>query len=305
MENGKAKKLFFILAVLSVSVIWGMGFVAVEFALDGGIGEWALVGSRFLLAGGILWLFRAMRKKEKKRFCLREIVGGALAGMVNFIGFLLQTMSVSGSGATNSGRCALFTGTYVVLVPLMTAAANKKFRLRPFLNAVVFLAGMLILTGGSFEEMKRGDFLALACAVFFALQIMVVSRCDGTDFVNFNAVQLSVMGVCGVIGSLLTEKGGFAALSNVSVLLPILFLALFSSAYAYAVQSVAQRYLSEALVAILLSTESLTGVLFSLLFGRMSFSVRLAIGALVMSGACVFASVGDEKNKDRGEKTCE
>ena len=104
------------------------------------------------------------------------------------------------------------------------------------------------------------------------------------------------------IGALFTDWKTLAAMKEGSVLLCILYLALFSSAYAYIVQIIVQKKLSETLSAILLSLEAVASVLFSLVFGRVGFSYPLLLGGGIMVIATVLASAAESKKDEKEEK---
>ena len=136
----------------------------------------------------------------------------------------------------------------------------------------------------------------MACAGFFAVQIILVDKfADDINVFNFSALQMLTMGLCGLVGAVIAERNTFAAV-DWSVCLPaVLYLGALSSAYAYIVQTYAQSRISPSLAAILLSLESLAGVLFSLTAGKVGWSLSLALGCAIMVAASVSAAVGDSK----------
>ena len=298
-------KIVYILLALSVSAIWGFGFIAVDHAVEKGLGEWALVSVRFLAAALAILPVRAAFKKAGKagKFQRKDVLWGAVVGAVNFFGFLFQTMAMTGSGKTDTARCALFTSAYVVLVSVASCFLQKKFSLKSVFYALLFFVGMMILNnpfkGGA---LVRGDFFAILCSLFFAAQILLVGKAKGVDFLNFNIVQMATMGLLGGVGALFTDWKTLAALKEGSVLLCILYLTLFSSAYAYIVQIIVQKKLSDSLSAILLSLEAVASVLFSLIFGRVGFSYPLLFGGGIMVVATVLASAAESNKEEKGEK---
>lgn len=296
-EKREFPKIVYILLLATVPVIWGFGFVVTDDALASGAGTCGILAVRFLFAAALLSLFRISlpeTSENKAKFTRRDWLWGAIVGAVNFFGFFLQTCGLQ---YTDPARGGMLTGTYVVLVPIVCLVLYKKFNFRSVANAVVFFIGMLFLVNpngasGSFY----GDALCLACSVFFCAQILLTDRfCGKLNLVNFNVSQMLVMGVLGLVGALLFERGDFSQISFEKAALPLLYLGLFSSAYAYVAQTYAQRKLSAGLTAILLSMESVMSVVFSLACGRTKFTWTLAVGCAVMAAASVSASVFDEK----------
>ncbi|MFR1983419.1 MAG: hypothetical protein ACLS4Z_06550 [Christensenellaceae bacterium] len=100
---------------------------------------------------------------------------------------------------------------------------------------------------------------------------------------------------------------------RLGVCLPaVLYLGALSSAYAYIVQTYAQSRISPSLAAILLSLESLAGVLFSLTAGKVGWSLSLALGCAIMVAASVSAAMGTRRSRapllrcaERAEPTTE
>ena len=294
-------KAIYILLALSISVVWGFGFLTVDYATGAGLGEWSLVGVRFLLAAVLIYAVRFCTTKKtgnKKKFRKNEVLWGSVVGAVNFFGFLFQTTSLTGAGKTDTARCALFTSAYVVLVSIASCVLRKKFRIKAVLDALLFFGGMMILNNPfTGNPLKSGDFFAILCSVFFAAQILLVDKAKNTDFLNFNIVQMATMGTMGVIGALFTDIRSVVALKDSLALVAVLYLALFSSAYAYIVQMLVQKRLSESLSAILLSLEAMASVLFSLAFGYAKFSLPLLLGGGVMIIATLSASLSEGKEE--------
>jgi drug/metabolite transporter (DMT)-like permease len=290
-------KIIYILLAFSVSVIWGYGFIAMEVGLDAGVGEFILLGVRFLIAGLALLIFRFILQKKqgaKKPFTKKEWFLGSIVGLINFVGFFLQTL---GQGMLDPGRCAMYTGAYVVLVSVCSCFLNKKFSAMAIVNSVVFFAGVVMISRPAGSGFGLGDVLAMGCSVFFAAHILIVDRIGGIDALNFNVAQMLAMGVFGVIGALFTgETASIVRVWDVNVLLHLLFLALFSSAYAYMVQMLVKKKLSASLVAIFFSLESVTGAIFGFALGETQFSLWLLAGCLVMTAASISASLTDQKN---------
>lgn len=192
----------------------------------------------------------------------------------------------------------MLTGAYVVFVPVIYCVLRKKFQWRPLFNALLFLVGMFFLFDfrGTTLNFNRGDAVTLLCAWCFAVQIILVDRfADDINVFNFNAVQMLTMGLLGLTGALLVERQNFAFI-NWSVCLPaVIYLGALSSAYAYIVQTFAQSRVSPSLTAILLSLESLAGVLFSLTAGKVGWTWTLGVGCAIMAAASVAAALGDSR----------
>lgn len=284
----------YVLLLLSVAVVWGYGFVATDNALESGIGPFGLQAARFLLAAVLIIIFRSLlpqTKVKKEPFTRKELFWGVICGAANFFGFFFQTLALR---YTDTARSGMLTATYVILVPLASCLIYKKFSLSSILNALVFFIGIIFLL--DLKGFGAGESLTILSSVFFAAQILLIDFfCSKLNLINFNILQMLAMGALGLIGAVIFEWNTFSSIEWSKVIFPVLFLGAFNSAYAYVVQTFAQRKVSSALTAILLSLESIFSVLFSLAFGKTQFSVFLAIGCLIMAAASVSASVCDVK----------
>ena len=282
-NTGKGMKMLCLALLLSVTFIWGYGIIVTDDALTGSMGVFTMLAGRFLLAAFLLFVLRAclFKTKQYARFTKKEIAAGALVGTLNFLGFFFQSVGLL---YTDTAKSGMLTGGYVIVVPVVYCILRKKFQWRPLLNAVVFLVGMFFLfdlkgAGGNFN---RGDAFTMLCAGF-----------------NFNAVQMLTMGLLGLCGALAFERQSFASVEW-SVCLPaVLYLGALSSAYAYLVQTFAQSRISPSLTAILLSLESLAGVLFSLMLGKVGWTIPLAAGCAIMIAASVSAALADGRKPAR------
>lgn len=299
-ENGM--KVFCILLLLSVTVIWGYGLIATDDALTGSMGVCTMLAGRFLLAAVVLFFVRACLFKTKNyaRFKKKEVAMGALVGTLNFFGFFFQSLGLL---YTDTAKSGMLTGGYVIFVPVIYCVLRRKFQWKPLLNALIFLIGMFFLfdvknSGGNFN---RGDALTLFAACFFAVQIILVDKfAYGVNIFNFNVVQMFAMGLWGLLGALVFERQTFSSVEWGVCLPAVLYLGVLSSAYAYIIQTFAQSRISPSLAAILLSLESLAGVLFSLMVGNVGWSLSLALGCAVMVAASVSAAFTDaDESRER------
>ena len=87
-------------------------------------------------------------------------------------GYLTQTFGLT---LTSPGNAGLITGLFVVLTPLLNRLFGAPIHWWTWAATLVSLAGLVLLTGGP-SGMNLGDLLVLACAVLFALHIVMLGR---------------------------------------------------------------------------------------------------------------------------------
>jgi drug/metabolite transporter (DMT)-like permease len=121
------------------------------------------------------------------------------------------------------------------------------------------LAGIFLLSGGALSHLTRGDLLTVVCAVFWAIQISlagVALTATGRPLA-LSAVQFAVTAVLGLAVAVCVEPISVDVLRE--TFWEILYVGVFSSGLAFALQLVGQRYTTASQAAIFLSSEALFG----------------------------------------------
>ena len=283
------------LALLAAAMIWGSSFFILKNALAD-MPVFLLLAVRFGVGFGLLAaLFRRRLLGMKKEALLH----GAICGVLLFTAYAFQTF---GLRETTPGKNAFLTTVYCVLVPFLETALAWGRRKRPvilseadgptavlsrhdaarptlwnWLAAVACVAGIGLVSLSESLTMNRGDALTLVCGVFYALHVLAVSRYTRhEDAVALTTVQFGAAAVCNGLLSLLTEEMPASVPSG--ALLELAYLAVFPTTVAMLLQSVGQSVTPAAPAAILLSLESVFGVLFSVLFAGELVTPRLLCG---------------------------
>lgn len=263
------------LLLLGTGAIWGMGFVAQSSAMES-VGPFLFVGLRSLLAALVLLPLALRESSRSEQALARKVRLGFLGiGIVLFLGMITQQIGLKSTTVTNSG---FLTGMYVVFTPILSVLL---LRVRPhpvvWPAASIALLGIYLLSGGNLSGLTRGDSLTLISAVFWALQMILIGifvKVSGRPFA-LCASQFAVCAVLGIAGALLWETVPLQAIQSAAW--EILFAGVVSSALAFTLQVIGQRYTTASQAAIFLSSESL----FAALFGAMLLGEQLgAIGYL-------------------------
>ncbi len=263
------------LALLIVAIIWGSGFIVTKNALDN-IGPYYLLFFRFIVASTVLGtvMFKQIRNASKK-----DIKAGFIIGLFLFAGFATQTVGLQ---YTEAGKQAFITATNVVMVPFIYWGISKK---RPdkfeVFAAFLCLTGIGILSLNRDFTMNIGDLLTLICAVLFACHISSTGYFakESNPYV-ISVVQMATATILSLIFALIFEGTNFSLETN--TMIPILYLALFSTMAAFLIQTVAQKYTSSTHTAIILSLEAVFGSTLAIIFLKEAVTVKFFIGCLAI-----------------------
>jgi len=264
--------LIYVLLLLMVTAVWGWTFVLVK----GAVTQYPtlpFLQIRFALALVVLALiFRRLPTRH-------ELHAGAVIGVVLAAGYLTQT---AGLTITSPGNAGLITGLFVVLTPLISRLFGARIRWWTWLAVAVSLAGLVLLTGGP-AGMNTGDLLVLACAVLFALHIVLLGR--WSPGMSPAALTLVQIGMCAALFSL----GGTWSLRapSGSVWFAIAITGLFASAFGYFVQTWAQAHISANRTALILATEPAWALVAAVVLAGQRFGVVEAVGAALIVAAIV------------------
>jgi drug/metabolite transporter (DMT)-like permease len=251
------------LFLLFSGAIWGAGFVAQSTAMDA-IGPLWFVGLRFAIATLVaapLALWEA--RKAQEPMAKSGIAAFVLIGLALFAGATTQQIGILTTSVTNSG---FLTGLYVVFVPVLTVVLlRKKPHWIIWPGATLALLGIFLLSGGQFASLTGGDYLTIVCALFWAIQLMLIGIFAGSTGrpMALSMTQFAVCAVLGCAAGALFEPLDLAAVTN--ALPEILYAGFFSSGIGFICQVVGQRYTTAPQAAIFLSSEALFAALFGVL----------------------------------------
>lgn len=260
------------LLILLATIIWGSSFVVLKNTLDTIPTEY-LLGFRFLLAALLLAVVFYPMWRE---FNLSYLRRGLLLGLLLFAAYYTQTLGLTD---TTPGKNAFLTATYCAIVPFLYWAVDK---LRPdrynISAALLCLLGIGMVAITSSFSIRLGDSLTLVGAMFYAAHIVTLAKFTrGHNPLLLTTVQFFTCGLLGWGLQLLVVRQPVPELTaaNISALL---YLTIFCSAIALSFQSFGQKYTEPATAAILLSLESVFGVLFSIMFYHEAITLRMFCG---------------------------
>ncbi len=233
------------LALLLTTVIWGATFPATKAALEQ-IPPLSFLLLRFFLGTLLIAIWFVVWRHHLHRD--RAILAAsALTTVFLFLGYLLQTVGLQHTSASNS---AFLTALYVIFVPLILLRIDR----RVVVATVIAVVGLWLLVKPS-ASMNVGDLMTLGCAVAFAGHIICLERFTRRyDAPSLLVWQMAVMTVL-FIPAPWIEGAGANAFSPTTVLLTGLAVTGILATGAFAVQIWAQRMVPAQQVALLFASE--------------------------------------------------
>lgn len=283
-----------VLILLTAALIWGLSFPAQAVVISHHVGAFTFNCLRSLMAAAFLLAVLCVRKKRGEVICDQPrgtvIRAGILCGIALFAGITLQQygMMAYPDGVATSGRAGFLTATYVVVVALLSFLVGKKPHPIVFASAGVCLLGMYFLClSGGVSGFYLGDGLMLLDALGFSAQIMFIDHYSRIDGMTLSFMQFLVCGLLSLAGMILADNVDWSAVG--SVLIPLLYCGIGSSAGGYTLQIIGQKYADPAPASIAMSMESVfSGIggwvlLGQVMSGRELFGCALVFAAVIMT----------------------
>ena len=268
------------LGLLYCAFFWGASFVTMKILVGVYPACWLLF-LRFSCGSLLLYVFFRRRIHEH---IMPVLKGGVLIGLFLFLAIASQTVGLNYIGG---GRSAFISATYVLLVPLMLWALRREFPGWVKLFAAgLCVAGMYFLTGEDVSDASlTGDALTVICALTFAVEvILTASYARGSDPLALSFVEFLSFAVFALVSSLMFESR--PVLLDTGSIYELLFTIIFATFGCYSMQVWAQKYAEPSHATIIMSLESVFGLVSSIIFLGETLTLRAGIGC-----ALIFVSV--------------
>lgn len=301
------------------AMVWGGSFVAQKSGMEL-IGPFAFNGIRTIIGGIVLIplimvLHRMKSKKQasapavkadaadsalseadKKNDQKLLITGSICCGLALLVAGMLQQI---GMMYTTAGKAGFITALYVVLVPIFGRILGKKIRPLIWLCVLASAFGLYLLcmpASGGFGHINKGDLIVLACALCFAVHILLIDYFSPkVDGVRLSCIQFFIAGIlCMILMFPLDPVLGYDIPSLSQLLdawIPIVYAGALSCGAGYTMQIVAQADTDPAVASMILCLESVFAVIAGMLILGESLSLREAAGCIIMFAAILAAQL--------------
>lgn len=270
------------IGLLVTAIIWGTGFPVSAIALDY-FSPYQILAGRFIIGAVLLGVVF-----YKKLFNISKsvLLKGGLLGVFLYSAFAFQTVGLQFTTPSNN---AFLTAVNVLIVPFIAFVLyRRKVSAFELVGAVLAMAGIALLSLNGSLSVNPGDVLSLLCAVFFAFHIFYTGQfVRKEDAITLTLVQMTVAAIIAWI--VIGVKGETALPITTTSATSLLYLGVFSTTLAFLLQTVAQKHVSETKAAILLSMESLWGMIFSIIMLSEIVTAQMLIGAALILLAIILA----------------
>lgn len=290
------------LYLVACSFVWGMAFVAQGSAMDH-VQPATFVFARFTITCVVLAaaapLFSRLNQSAAKREApmKRHFAVGGVIGVVLGLASYLQQLGLVHTSPTNSG---FVTALYIVLVPVLGLFMGRRVRRMVWFGVALSLTGLWLLCVGDGFSVNPGDLITLACALVFAVHIMLVDRLAGDlNAVVLSAIQFGAGALFALAIALLFETPAWSGLMK--CLPSLLYAALGSGAIGYTLQLIGQKYTDPALASLIMCLESVFAAVGEWLATRLGLfngqllDGRRLLGCALMLAASVVAQLPERK----------
>lgn len=291
-------KTYFIskIALFITALIWGSTFVIVKDATNTMSSNF-IMAIRFSVASVVLGI---IFRKKFKLIDIEYIIAGLVMGLSLWISFILQVIGLALD--TTPGKSAFLTAIYCVIVPFFYWIAFKdkpdKFN---FIAAFICIIGIGMVSLNEGFSISLGDLLTLIGGIFAAINIVAIAYyCKNKDEYILTFLQIVVVAIVSWILVIINSE--YPTVYSKDSFLGVTYLGIFATAICFVLQSIGLKYTSTSSASIILSLESVFGVIFSILMYHEIITIKLGLGFVLIFIAVIISETKLEfllkKNKD-------
>lgn len=278
------------LALLLVTIFWGAGFPATKIALQT-MTPYYHIGIRF----GVASLLLAILFYKKLKYLNKNLIKPALVlSSLLFATYAFQTVGIQ---YTTASKSSFFSGLAVLIVPLFSIFYLKaKLELKTVISVLTATLGLFLLsyTGGNFD-FNIGDFLTILCSVCYGWQLLFTGTyVQKHDATLLAIVQLFFVSVFGMLFAIVLEP--FPKDMSMPSFWSLMFSAVLCTAFAFWMQTTAQKFTPASHIALIFTMEPVFGALTSFLVLGEVIGVKGIFGGMFIVAAMLISELQWTKN---------
>jgi drug/metabolite transporter (DMT)-like permease len=271
------------LLLVLVTVAWGASYLFTKTAVAE-LAPFTLISYRFLLAFFItaLVFWKYIKKTNVRTLLVSSILGFIMAIVCILFGYALRITEASVAG--------FLIATTVIIVPMLMMVMTRKLPTRQVvIGGTVTLIGLALFSLDGSITISVGMILCLITAFLYAVHIIMNNHfTQKMDSLQLGVYQLFFTGFFSLIGALLIEPlqlpvtpAGWGSL---------FMLAIFCSAFAIIVQSIAQKHTTAVSTGFIFSLEPIFAAMFAFAFLNERMSTQEWVGAFFIFAGVLAAN---------------
>lgn len=289
------RQIYLCLLILGTA-FWGISFTFTKVGVADG-SPFVFLGYKFAIAALVLC---AIFFRRLKRINQETLLVGLAIGLPLCLGNIFQTIGLQHTSITNT---AFITGLDVLLIPVFKwALFRKRVEPRIWVCCAVALLGLYLIVARAGLTLNPGDIWIMCCAVFFASYVLTVGFFSNKyDSMLTVIIALATCAAGCLFTALFDARAEWAPVA-IDFWEGVLFGALLATAFMYAVQSAAQKYLEEEKVALTYLCEPIFAAFAGALMLGETLDDRTLCGAAFIFFALLIAEIDLRKIVARGRR---
>ena len=264
------------IALFLTAAIWGSTFAISKLITDVFSASF-IIASRFMIASLALIIVSFKKRNQLDKI---YFIWGFWMGIGLFASYMLQVIGLTME--TSPGKSAFLCTTYSVMVPFLYWFITKeKPKLHHLLCVFLCLIGVGVLSLSGGWNMSNGDILTVLSGIPYAFNIVLSSiACRNRDALLLTTIQLSVVAIFALMVVIVGRS--FPTQMPLASIGAIIYLGLFATALCLYFQSYGLKYENASVGGMILSLESVFGVIFSILLYKEQITIRMLLGFVII-----------------------
>lgn len=280
MKKGYGKTALFLTAML-----WGTTFAIGKLAAEVYSATF-IIALRFTVASLVLIIAALPLRNMLDR---QYWIDGLWMGVTLFLSYLFQVVGLTLD--TSPGKSAFLCTTYCVMIPFLHWFVTKrKPRLLHIACVFLCLTGVGVLSLQGSMAMSKGDIMTVLSGVPCAVNMVissVICRDRDRNPLLLTTIELFVVMVCAWI--CVFASNGLPAMLYSEATLGIVYLGVIATALCLFLQSYGLKHTEASIGGMIISLESVFGVIFSILIYGEHVTPRMWLGFVIIFAAILLS----------------
>ena len=280
MKKGYGKTALFL-----TSMLWGTTFAIGKLAAEVYSATF-IIALRFTVASLVLIIAALPLRNMLDR---QYLIDGFWMGVTLFLSYLFQVVGLTLD--TSPGKSAFLCTTYCVMIPFLHWFVTKrKPRLLHIACVFLCLTGVGVLSLQGSMAMSKGDIMTVLSGVPCAVNMVissVICRDRDRNPLLLTTIELFVVMVCAWI--CVFASNGLPAMLYSEATLGIVYLGVIATALCLFLQSYGLKHTEASIGGMIISLESVFGVIFSILIYGEHVTPRMWLGFAIIFAAILLS----------------